>query len=160
LHPQLEPTLMNPATAAPGATSFSGPILGSAEEFVRKFQAFWSNPDPTQLGAVLTDDVRLIQPLSRTTFGLQAAQKSFAALFAQFPDLRATVDRWSGDDQVVFIEFHLHGSLGGRPIEWSAVDRFSLREGRAYERVSYFDGIPVALQLLRRPLAALRALFR
>jgi hypothetical protein len=51
----------------------------------------------------------------------------------------------------VFIEFTLAGTFGGRPIEWDAVDRFVLRDGLALERVSYFDSMPLALEMALRP---------
>ena len=56
-----------------------------AEDFVRRFAAYWSAPDPSMLEHLLTDDVRLVQPLSATTEGLAAAQESFRRLFARFP---------------------------------------------------------------------------
>ena len=45
-----------------------------AEDFVRRFAAYWQNPDPSALDQLLTSDVRLVQPLSATTHGLAAAQ--------------------------------------------------------------------------------------
>ena len=127
------------------------------EDFVRRFAEYWSRPDPARLGELLTADVTLAQPLSPTTHGLQAARLSFRRLLAQFPDLQATVDRWSGDDRHVFIEFRLRATLGGSMIEWPAVDRFTLRGDKASERVSYFDSLPLVGKLLRHPIAAWRA---
>ena len=131
-----------------------------AEDFVRRFAAYWRDPDPSTLDRILTDDVRLVQPLSATTHGLADAQASFRRLFALFPDLRGTVDRWRGDDMSVFIEFRLHATLGAGRIEWPAVDRFTLRGAKASERVSYFDGVPLAGRLLWHPRIAWRALRR
>ena len=130
----------------------------TAARFVERFQAYWSDPDPEDLRAILTDDVRLVQPLAPPTRGIDAAIASFRRLFAQFPDLRATVDRWRGDDTCVFIEFRLRTTLGRGVVEWPAVDRFTLRGDKASERVSYFDGIPLALRLVRHPGVAWRAL--
>ena len=42
-------------------------------------------------------------------------------------------------------------TVGGRPLRWSGVDRFLLVEGRATERVSWFDGVPLFLAMLSRP---------
>ena len=128
-----------------------------AEDFVRRFQAFWSAPDVEHLGELLTDDVRLAQPLSSPTHGLEAGKAAFRRLFRQFPDLRATVDRWSGDDAQVFIEFRLRATLGSSVVEWPAVDRFTLRGQRASERVSYFDALPLLGKLARHPVVAWRA---
>jgi hypothetical protein len=52
----------------------------------------------------------------------------------------------------VLIEFTLAGTAGGGPISWTAVDRFVLgADGRATERISYFDSVPIALTIARRP---------
>ncbi len=131
-----------------------------AARFVERFQAYWSNPDPADLRDILTDDVRLVQPLAPPAQGIDAAIASFRRLFARFPDLRATVDRWRGDDDCVFIEFRLRTTLAGRVLEWPAVDRFTLRGDKASERVSYFDGLPLALRMLRHPGVAWRVLRR
>jgi ketosteroid isomerase-like protein len=131
-----------------------------AARFAERFASFWAKPDLDDLGAILTDDVRLVQPLSRTTVGLAAARESFRRLFREFPDLRGEVDRWRGGGDCLFIEFRLRASIGSRPFEWPAVDRFTLRADKACERVSYFDGIPLAMALAWRPLTALRLLRR
>lgn len=138
------------------------PAATRAARFVARFEEFWADPkpDPETLRSMLTNDVRLVQPLASVTQGIDAACESFRRLFMQFPDLRAKVDRWSGDDTVVFIEFRLRATIGKKLFEWPAVDRFTLRGDVACERVSYFDGLPLVSQLLRRPLAAFRALRR
>ena len=51
----------------------------------------------------------------------------------------------------MFIEFTLHGTYGGKPIAWRAVDRFTFTNGLIAERLSFFDATPLALTLLRRP---------
>ena len=53
--------------------------------------------------------------------------------------------------EVVFIEFTLVGTFGGREISWPAVDRFLLREGLGAERLSYFDPLQPLLGTLTRP---------
>ncbi len=127
------------------------------DDFAGRFAAFWRAPDPDRLSEVLTDDVRLVQPLSPPTEGMAAARATFRRLLTQFPDLRATVDRWSGDERHVFVEFRLRATLGRSVVEWPAVDRFTLRGDKACERVSYFDALPLLGKLVRHPIAAWRA---
>lgn len=132
--------------------------MTQAEGFVRRFAAFWAAPDPGKLDGLLTDDVRLVQPLSPPTHGIDEARGAFRRLLGALPELRATVDRWSGDDQHVFIEFRLRAPVGGSALEWAAVDRFTLRGDKASERVSYFDPLPLMGTLLWHPLLAWRLL--
>jgi hypothetical protein len=41
-------------------------------------------------------------------------------------------------------------------VEWPVVDRFVMRGDKAAERVTYFDALPLILQLLQSPSALLR----
>jgi ketosteroid isomerase-like protein len=122
-----------------------------AESFVRGFAGFWRDPSPARMGELLTDDAVLRQPLSAPLRGLHAAQAEFERIFRWLPDLRGEVDGWSARGDAVFIEFRLRATLSGRRLEWPAVDRFTLRDGKASERVSYFDALPLLMRVLRHP---------
>ena len=121
-------------------------------DFVERFADWWRDPDPDRLGELLSDDVRLIQPLARDTHGLPDAIAAFRRLFGFLPDLRGEVHDSAADGDLVFIHFTLTATYGGRPLSWDAVDRFVLRaDGLATERVSFFDSQPLAAQMLLRP---------
>lgn len=119
--------------------------------FVDAFQRYWRAPELEMLDDILHPDVVLIQPLSKPARGLAHAKAQFARIFALIPDLHAEVDGWSAAGDVVLIEFRLIGTLGGRRIEWPAVDRFLLPGPLATERVSYFDSLPLLVAMLTRP---------
>jgi ketosteroid isomerase-like protein len=125
--------------------------MSDPARFVAAFAAYWAAPDLDVLPALLAPEVRLRQPLAEPTDGLAAARAGFERIFAALPDLRGEVDRWSAAGEYVFIEFRLRATLAGRPFEWPVVDRFTLRDGLAAERVSYFDPLPLVLAGLRRP---------
>jgi ketosteroid isomerase-like protein len=125
--------------------------VSEAAEFVQRFATAWSKCDPDALAQLLDEDVVLIQPMMPSTRGRDAARAAFGRLFELIPDLGATVHRWGAGDGVLFIEFTLAGTFGGRELSWPAVDRFILRDGLALRRVSYFDPLPLALKMLTRP---------
>ena len=126
--------------------------MDAAATFVEGFAKSWAAPTVESHSALWADDIVLVQPLMPKAVGRAACEEGFARLFRLIPDLHATVRRWSapGPD-VVFIEFTLAGTFGGRPIAWDAVDRFVLRDGLAAERVSYFDSLPLAIEMALRP---------
>lgn len=126
------------------------PIMPAAR-FVQGFQDYWRAPSLDGLDALLAPDVVLIQPLSRPMRGLAAAKQGFARIFALIPDLHAEVDGWAAAGDTIFIDFRLIGTLGGRRIEWPAVDRFRLPGALATERVSYFDALPLLGAIATRP---------
>jgi SnoaL-like domain len=125
-----------------------------ATDFVDRFAEYWRAPTPEGLATVLAPDARLVTPMMPATQGLEAGQRTFAELFELIADLTAEVHRWGATDDGVLIEFTLSGAVGGGPVSWHAVDRFVLgKDGLATERVSYFDPLPIALAVARRPRA-------
>jgi ketosteroid isomerase-like protein len=126
--------------------------VGDAAEFVERFAESWAAPTVASHSALWHDDIVLIQPLMPKAVGRRECEDGFARLFGLIPDLHATVHRWAAaDPDTVFIEFTLAGTFGGRPIEWEAVDRVVLRDGLALERVSYFDSMPLSIEMALRP---------
>jgi len=121
------------------------------EDFVARFADFWTNPSPQRLPELLHPDVVLVQPLAAPMIGIQAAQADFQRIWSCLPDLRAQVDRWCGDGPALFIEFRLRARIGGDVIEWPAVNRLVLDDGKAIERATYFDPLAIAARLLRHP---------
>ena len=126
--------------------------MSRAADFVESFRRYWAAPTLGGFDAVLADDVVLVQPLSPTMRGLPEVRAGFTPIFTWLPDLRGEVDCWGAEGDAVFIEFRLRATLGGKPLEWPVVDRFLLREdGKAVERVTYFDPLPIIAAALLRP---------
>jgi ketosteroid isomerase-like protein len=126
--------------------------MGSdAAAFVERFAQAWARSSAEALAALLRDDIVLRQPVLPDVAGKAAAIEAFRKLFRAFPGLTATVHDWAAQGDVVFIHFTLRAEFGGRPLRWPAVDRFVLRDGMAAERVSYFDGGKLLLEILKRP---------
>jgi hypothetical protein len=127
-------------------------VSEAAADFAARFADYWRAPTPQRLSFVLADHVRLIAPMTPRTDTLAEGQRTFAGLFELIPDLTGEVHRWGATEDGLLIEFTLSGTAGGKPISWSAVDRFVLGEdGLATERVTYFDSMPVVLAAAMRP---------
>lgn len=135
---------MSAAVDAPPAT---------AAEFVERFAAGWRDPSPEAFEPILHEDVRLIQPMMPTLVGYDGLRTFVRGVLSIVPDLRGDVLRWGAEDDALFIELRLRGTLGGAPVEWTVVDAFRLRDGRATERTSYFDPKPLIGAVLTRPKA-------
>lgn len=125
-----------------------------AADFAGRFAEYWTAPTPERLDTILAERVRLIAPMTPTTNTLAEGRAAFAELLGLIPDLTGEVHRWGATADGVLIEFTLSGTAGGGPISWHAVDRFVLGEdGRATERISYFDSAPIVLTVARSPRA-------
>ena len=130
--------------------------MAGEAEFVERFRDAWSDPSPEKLNALLHPNGRLLQPIEPEIRGRDQAARAWRRLFYLLPDCRAEVLSWSGADGLVFINARLAGTLAGRRVEWTFVDRIRLEEGLVTERVAYFDPLPVMGQILRRPSGWLR----
>ncbi|HUE29329.1 MAG TPA: nuclear transport factor 2 family protein [Verrucomicrobiae bacterium] len=134
--------------------------METAADFVEGFRRYWSAPSLDGLSALLAPDVTFVQPLAPRMHGLDEVRRQFGAIFAWLPDLRAEVDRWSSAGNVVFIEFRLRATIGGRLFEWPVIDRFLLRDdGLAVEVGDALDPMPL-LARRRDPPVAWRQLWR
>lgn len=128
--------------------------LDAAADFVCRFEEFWSAPAPDRLDTVLAPDARLFAPMAPITHGLDAGKRAFADLFELIHDMRVEVHRWGATSDGVLIEFTVYGTASGVPVSWESVDRFVLNEdGLAAERFTYFDSLPLMLNLGRHPKA-------
>jgi hypothetical protein len=126
---------------------------GTYDEWVAVFTELWAGgrSELDRFMSLLSPDVRLIAPILRSTTGWDAGREAFRRAFDVFPDLTASVHRWSASGDTLFIEMTFRATVGRRVFEWSNVDRFLFRESRAVERVAYFNPLELLRALARSP---------
>jgi hypothetical protein len=135
-----------------------------AKEFVEFFAAGWKigARDPEaffrHFGPRMYRDTVLSQPIARPARGPGALRELFGPLFKAIPDLLGELQRWGETADGVFIELTLRGHLGGRPLEWTVVDRVILEDSKIRERQSYFDPAPLLKAVALHPRASLPVL--
>jgi hypothetical protein len=128
-------------------------------EWVDGFVEGWRAPASPERFAehfrsLLADEVCLVGPQMPILRGFRAFAVSFVApTFALIPDLHGEVERWAGDDETIYIELTLRGTIGRRAISFRACDRISLRDGVCVERESYFDPSAILAAVARSPSA-------
>jgi ketosteroid isomerase-like protein len=136
----------------------------AAAEFADFFGAGWAigATDPERFfghfGARMTPDALMLQPLAAPVRGPKGLRALFEPLFEAIPDLTGDVVRWGETGDGVLIELRLRGALGGRPVEWTTVDRITLREGLIAGREAHFDPLPLVVAFLRRPRTSVKLL--
>jgi hypothetical protein len=98
------------------------------------------------------------EPLLRSGRGRAVWHDAASRLLRLAPDLRGDVIAWAGRDDVVFIDVRLSATVGGKPLAFRSFDKLLIGPGgRVVRREASFDPAPVALALLLRPTAWLRA---
>jgi hypothetical protein len=128
-----------------------------AARFVADFAAGWSSPNYEEFIAYFCDrfdeNALLSQPMAADGIGHNHLREQFRRLFILFPDLSGTVERWAAQNNEVFVQLRLTGSLGRKTVTWIACDVFVLRGRIATERRSFFDAGPVRRAIIRQPAA-------
>lgn len=116
------------------------------------FSAGWDRPHPHAWDGFLDERVEFVQPMLRHGEGAPLWWEESARTLSLLPDLRADVLSWSGHGELLFIHLRFSATLSGRPLTWTAVDLLRISpEGKVLHRESFFDSVPVAATLLRRP---------
>jgi hypothetical protein len=134
-------------------TKAVGNEAAEAEGFVRRFGEVWAAPSPERLNTLVHPDVVFVQPIEREVHGHAEAAAFWRRLFRLVPDLRGEVVSWAYRGGVVFIELRMSGTLGGRPIGWTTVDRIRLDAGKVRHRTANFDPLPLIGAIALRPRA-------
>lgn len=127
------------------------------EKFVEQFRTGWDRPDPHAWDVFIDESMRFVQPMLRNGVGPELWWEESSRTLRLLPDLRADVLTWSGVEETLFIHLKFSATLAGKPLTWEAVDLVRLApDGRATFRESFFDSVPTAIALVRRPRAWLR----
>ena len=141
------------------ATTNGTTTNAEAQAWVEMFTQGWANPVDADtfcdhFEPHFQPEVRMIQPSMRPIVGKEAFREEFARpLFDLVPDLHGTVEGWSVDGDVAYIELRLEGTVGRTPFTMHTCDRIKLREGKAVERVAYLDATPLLKAVARSPRA-------
>ncbi len=121
------------------------------ESFVQRFEMAWQNPSAEGLVALLCDDVVLYQPGASPIKGKQAAYTDFSRLLSSLPGMYGVVKKSVETEDIAFIDWEIVFVSGKKALRVSAIDKFYLRDGLAYERTVYFDQLALYLSLMRHP---------
>ncbi len=122
------------------------------EKVVDLFRAGWDAPQPHGWDSFFTDTTEFVQPMLRDGIGPAVWWEEVVRVQKLLPDLRADVMRWSGSGEDLFIHIRFNATLAGKPLTWDAVDWLIVNpDARVEFRESFFDSVPIALTLLRRP---------
>lgn len=135
---------------------------GDAAEFVEFFAAGWALGARGDFFAHFLPrvhaDAVFEQPLARAAHGPDGLRELFEPLFEAIPDLHGEVVRWGATSDGVIVELDLRGSMGGKPLAWTTLDRIVLEDGLILSRKAHFDPLPLVAQLLGHPIATARLL--
>lgn len=127
--------------------------FGDTDEWVEAFASLWRGGRERldDFMSLFGPQIRLSAPGLRSTVGHEAGREAFRKTFDVFPDMKASVEGWARNGEVLFIEMVFSATVGREPTRWRGVDRFAIRNGVVIERVAYLDPMKVRKALLRNP---------
>ena len=117
----------------------------------RQFADVWLKPSADELIKVIHSETILYQPHLPPLHGREAAYQEFKRFMDWVPGFYGVVDRYEGDNNLVFIEWQMKFPIGKKVISIRAVDRISIQEGLIKERAVYFNTLPLIKAILGNP---------
>jgi ketosteroid isomerase-like protein len=107
---------------------------------VDMFAAFWANPDPALVPAVLTEDVVGYWPgLDEPVRGREAYTRCIAAVVEALPGMHMDVAEHASSGDFTFVRWVLHATGKNGPFEVSGIDRVKTRGAQVAENRIVFD---------------------
>ncbi|MGH2962004.1 MAG: nuclear transport factor 2 family protein [Solirubrobacterales bacterium] len=129
---------------------------GRTAGFVDRFDCFWSNPDPDTAAELVAADAVANWPGVEPIRGSEHPEH-IARILALIPDLRLEVIEHAEAGELVFISWRARGTVGGEPLEWTGIDRFRVRDGRAVDALVAYDIQPLQEAVQRSQAAGAAA---
>jgi hypothetical protein len=124
------------------------------ERVLTAFAKGWDTPEPHAWDTLMAENIELNQPLLQPGTTRRTWHDEAQRLVALLPDIRGEVVGWAGHEDIMFIELWLSATLGGKPLEFRAVDKLWLTStGTVLRRDSFFDSGPLVQAVLSRPSA-------
>jgi hypothetical protein len=109
-------------------------------DFVGRWAAFWSSPDPARVGELAAPGIELRYPgLPEPLRGIEAWRERVAAVVGRFPDVRLAVTAYAMVDDLCFVSWRGTATAAGQPIAWEGIDRMRLRAGLVVDSLVAFD---------------------
>ncbi|GAA2464524.1 nuclear transport factor 2 family protein [Winogradskya humida] len=110
------------------------------QDFVDRWAAFWSSPDPARVGELAAPGIELRYPgLPEPLRGIEAWRERVAAIVGRFPDVRLAVTAYAMVDDLCFVSWRGTATAAGQSIAWEGIDRMRLHGGLVVESLVAFD---------------------
>jgi steroid delta-isomerase-like uncharacterized protein len=114
----------------------------SAATFLAGFERLWDSREPEFVSELITEDAVMHWP-GVGPIGAADYPKHIANVLDLCPDLLLTVSGHALEGELLFISWDARGTVAGRELAWSGVDRFRLRGSRAEEGLVSYDSQPI-----------------
>lgn len=120
--------------------------MTDGERFMRRYMEVWPSFDADRLGVAIDPEATIHHSGMEKPIRGDEEPDYVRAIKGLMPDISLEVVNWAVNDNVVFIEYEMSGTLAGRSLRWTGIGRFKLRGERAIDAIGRWDN----LELLAR----------
>ena len=113
------------------------------QTFVDRFTKVWRERTPDLFIECFHPGATFFWPVMSRPAPVTELASTVTRFLAMVPDLEFRVDRWSGTEDVIFIEWTMRFTLAGQPLEGAGTDRFLMQGDRATDMRAYSDTRPL-----------------
>lgn len=118
----------------------------TAEAFVSEFEAAWARPDSAGFAELWLDDGVFIHPTVGSPLRGSEVPAWSERIKAATPDFTFRADEWASRGDLLMLQWTGTGTINGRLLRYSGVDRFRLGDWRISEEV-VLDTLPIWVAL-------------
>ncbi|GII57195.1 hypothetical protein Pth03_55840 [Planotetraspora thailandica] len=109
-------------------------------DFVNRWAAFWSAPDPDRVHTLAAPGIVLRYPgQAEPIRGIEAWKARVASVVERFPDVRLEITHHATSGDLCFISWRATATSEGTPISWEGIDRMLLKDGVVVDSMVAFD---------------------
>jgi hypothetical protein len=106
--------------------------------FIEAYLDNWRKTPP-DLREVFLPEGRLLPPGRTEPLDVAGAQRLVEGTRAAIPDVSLRIVNWAEREGQMFIEWEMAGTVGGKRVRWSGINRNTLRSSKSIDAVSYWD---------------------
>jgi SnoaL-like protein len=113
--------------------------MANGERFLQRYMEVWPSFDADRLDVAIDPEATIHHSGMATPIRGDEEPDYVRAIKGLMPDISLEVINWAANNDVVFIEYEMSGTLAGRPLTWTGIGRFKLRGERAVDAIGRWD---------------------
>ena len=121
--------------------------MANAERFMQQYLEIWPSFDADRLEEAGYSEATIHHSGMETPIRGAEEPDYVRAIKALMPDISLEVANWAANNDVVFVEYEVSGTLAGRPLSWTGIGRFKLRGGRMIDAIGRWDNLELLAQI-------------
>jgi hypothetical protein len=121
--------------------------MTNAERFMQRYMEVWPSFDADRLDTAIDSEATVHHPGMESPIRGADEPDYVRAIRTLMPDISLEVANWAANDDVVFIEYEINGTLAGQSLSWTGIGRFKLRGERAIDAIGCWDNLELLAQI-------------